>query len=86
MHHSFFPCRRMVDLVEGLVVWIVVGLVAGEDTEAVASWPPRVCPLPLRCRREDRSVGQSKECVCVRVCMCACVHVFRDTSLYRTAS
>ena len=70
----------MVDLVEGLVVWIVVGLVAGEDTEAVASWPPRVCPLPLRCRREDRSVGQSKECVR------ACVHVFRDTSLYRTAS
>ena len=45
-------------------------------------WPPRVCPLALRCREGDRSVGKSKECVCVcvcvhvRTCVCVCVCVF----------
>ena len=40
----------MVDLREGLVEATVVDLV-GEDMEEVeCSWPPRECPLPLRCR------------------------------------
>ena len=69
----------MVDLGEGLAEGTVVDLV-GEDTEEVeGSWPPRECPLPLRCRREDRSVGEREKrftvfvCVCVRACVCVCV-------------
>ena len=38
-------------------------------------WPPRVCPLALRCNREDRSVGWVEECVSVFVCVCVCVCV-----------
>ena len=59
----------MVDLGEGLAEEMEVDLV-GEDMEEVeGSWPPRECPLPLRCRMEDRSV-----CVCahMRACICVC--------------
>ena len=40
----------------------------------MGSWPPRECPLPLRCRREDRSVGQRQEKV-YHVCMYLCVYL-----------
>ena len=78
---SSLPFRRKVDLVEGLVVETAGDLVVEEDMEeVVASCPPRVCLLPLRCRREDKSVRQKEDyavCVrvCVRVCVCPCVHV-----------
>ena len=46
-----------------------------EDVEEVTSWHPRECLLALRCRREDRSVGQERGGVCVCVCVCVCVRV-----------
>ena len=45
----------------------------GEDM-VEGSWTPRECPLPLRCRREDRSVGE-REGKVYRVCVCVCVCV-----------
>ena len=47
-----------------------------EEEEEVPSWPPRECPLELRCRKEDRSVGQWSVCLCLCVCVCrAHVHI-----------
>ena len=57
-----------MDLGEGLAEGAVVDLVGEGMEEAEGSWPPRECPLPLRCRREYRSV-----CVHARARVCTCV-------------
>ena len=64
----------MVDLGEGLAEGTVVDLVGKDMEEMEGSWPPRECLLPLRCRREDMSVGERERKVYhVCVCVCACV-------------
>ena len=47
-----------MDLGEGLAEGTVVDLVGEDMEEAEGSGRPRECPPPLRCRREDRSVGE----------------------------
>ena len=38
------------------------------EEKVVTSWPPRECPLGLRCRREtDQWDSGREECVCVCV-------------------
>ena len=49
-----------MDLGEGLAEGTVVDLVGKDMEEIEGSWPPRECPLPVRCRREDRSVGEKE--------------------------
>ena len=45
-------------------------------------WPSRVCPLELRCRREDKSVERGRSlCVCVCVCVCACARTHMHVCL-----
>ena len=56
----------------------VVDLVEEDMEEVEGSWLPRECPLPLRCRKEDRSVGEREGkvyhvCVCV---WCVCILMF----------
>ena len=67
-----------MDLGEGLAEGTVVDLVGEDMEEMEGSWPPSECPLPLKCRREDRSVGEREGkvyYVCVCVCVCVCVRV-----------
>ena len=51
---------------------------ADQELEAelrrVWRWPSRVCPLELRCRREDKSVERGRS-LCVCVCACARTHM-----------
>ena len=39
-------------------------------------WPSRVCPLELRCRREDKSVEWGRS-----LCVCACARMHMHVCL-----